>query len=171
MEAALTLHPHLSSTLSSSLHHQNPVKEPHCLTRSVCGLTLFSLWFSPSCSFSLSCSHFLGPHECSFISTPCGVLDYNVTHSFLGVPISMPGDKPSTLYLPCHYPSTPKPNTGSCEVLSCLSLSLCWLWILIRESLSLREQHARAICFPLAKSKAEFSKQNMITKGRSAHRI
>lgn len=55
VEATLTLHPHLSSSLSSSLHHWTPMKEPHCSTLSVCGL--FSLWILSSSSLSLSWSY------------------------------------------------------------------------------------------------------------------
>lgn len=56
----------------------------------------------------------------------------------------MPEDEPGTLNLPCHYLSPPNQTE---EV---KAVSLYQLWIRIRESLSLRGQHAQAICFPLA---------------------
>lgn len=74
-------------------------------------------------------------------------MDYNVTESFLGVPV--PGDEPSTLDHPCHYLSLPN-QTEEVMRFKAVSLSPYWLWIWIRESLRLRGQHARAICFPLA---------------------
>lgn len=107
VEAALTLHLHLSSSISSSLHHRAPVKEPHCSAPSVCGLSVISLRFSSSSSLGLPCGHMLGPASRSLDSSACGVTDYYETYSLLGLPRPMPGDMPGTLDHPCHCPPLP----------------------------------------------------------------
>ena len=68
------------------------------------------LWFSSS--RSLLQPFALALFSVFFISSPCGVVDYNVT--FINFP--MPGDEPSALDLPCHYLSLQKPNRWSYEV-------------------------------------------------------
>lgn len=114
---------------------------------SVCLRSLFSLWILSSSSLSLPCSYMLGPLQCFSISSPCGVMDYNVTFIFWGFPFPCQETGPGLLVFLFIIPprQTKQKKLWGLN----LSVSLYRLWIWIRESLSLRGLHAQTICFPL----------------------